>query len=355
MPNLPFGIQYSIEESKEELCQIILKRIQMLERSCEKVDYMIDWLAEYEYVYERNVFKIENFLKELVNAMEELNMVKNISLENIFRYIYFFESLNLVLYHNNDIMTEELTPFFSAFIELEKVVPEVLKGEYYFQVALYQFNRKLKSYEYFMQAKKYTITNRYHKMWVERACANHYIRQEKISNEECKILIDSLEYILKHTEEISNRTLGVYLTVYVSILISSRIYDGVEKIIVYITEATPSVGHSVRDINWYYLNKYYFEIIEYIIYKMKNYPLALRWIENLISSINIQKKDKKYFLCKIVLLKYKIRVQHQMDDGAMSDSVNELKVLLYTAEAVVGKNNSDILSARKWLKSIKIE
>lgn len=352
---LPFGIEYNIEESKEELCQNILKRFQKLESSFEKVDYMIDCLAEYEYVYERNVFQIEKFLKELVKAMEELNLVKNTTLENVFRYIYFFESLNLVLYHNNDIMKEELAHLFSAFVELEEFVPESIKGEYYFQVALYQFNRKLQSHEYFMQAKKHTIFNRYHKMWVERACVNHYIQQEKISTEDCEILTDSLVYILKHKEEISRWTLGVYLTVYVSILVSRGISDGVEEIIMYITEKTPSVGHSVRDVNWYCLNKYYFEIIHYIIYEMKNYSLALAWIEKLISSISIQKKGKKYFLCKIVLLKYKICVLHQSDEGSISDSLNELKALLYTAEAVVGKNNPDILSVRKWIKSIKTE
>lgn len=352
---LPFGIEYNIKESKEELCQTILKRFQKLESSFEKVDYMMDCLAEYEYVYERNVFRIENFLKELVRAMEELNLVKNTTLENVFRYIYFFESLNLVLYHNNDIMREELAPLFSAFIGLERFVPELVKGEYYFQVALYQFNRKLQSHEYFMQAKKHRIFNRYHKMWAERACVNYYVQQEKISTEDCEILIDSLEYILEHAEEISRWTLGVYLTVYVSILVSRGISDGMEEIIMYITEKTPSVGKSVKDLNWYCLNKYYFEIIHYIICEMKNYSLALEWIEKMIYSISIQKKDKKYFLCKIVLLKYKICVLYQIDEGTICDSLDELKALLYTAEAVVGKNNPDILSVRKWIKSIKTE
>lgn len=352
---LPFGIEYNIEESKEELCQTIVTRFQKLDSSFEKVDYMIDCLAEYEYVYERNAFRIENFLKELVKAMEELNLVKNTTLENVFRYIYFFESLNLVLYHNNNIMREELASLFSAFIELEEFVPESIKGEYYFQVALYQFNRKLQSHEYFMQAKKHRIFNRYHKMWVERACANHYIQQEKISTEDCEILIDSLEYILNHAEEISSWTLGVYLTVYVGILVSNGISDGMEEIIMYIAEKTNSVGNSVKDLNWYCLNKYYFEIIHYIICEMKNYSLALEWIEKLIYSISIQKKDKKYFLCKIVLLKYKICVLYQIDEETICDSLNELKALLYTAEAVVGKNNPDILSVRKWIKSIKTE
>lgn len=76
----------------------------MLDNSREKVDYMIECLAEYEYVYERNIPRIEIFLKELIEAMKEQNLVKNKTLENIFRYIYFFESLNLVLYHNRSIM-----------------------------------------------------------------------------------------------------------------------------------------------------------------------------------------------------------------------------------------------------------
>lgn len=232
-------------------------------------------------------------------------------------------------------------------------MPESIKGEYYFQVALYQFNRKMDSHKYFMKAKRCTLNNHYHKMWVERACVNYFICQEKISPEECESFIDSLEYILNHENEISKWNQGVYLMVYASILISNKVYDGIAEIIEYITENTPSVGQSIRDVDWYCLNYYYFKVLGYIVYEMKNYSVALKWVDALICCSGFRKKDKKYFICKIVLLKYKIYIQQQINDEKINDSVNELKSLLYTAESVIGKENPDILATRKWLKVIK--
>lgn len=350
--SLPFGIQYRIEYGKEQLCESIFERLRILDSSCEKTDYMIDCLAEYEYVYGSTVLQTEAFLKELIKTMEDLNLVKDTTLENIYRYIYFFESLNLVTYHHNDILRKELEPFFAAFIGFQESVPEQIRGEYYFQAGLYLFNRKLPSYHYFLLARKHKINNRYHKMWAERACANHFIRQEKISSEEFEILVDSLEYILEHAKEISRWNLGVYLSVYTSILIKGGKDDRVPEIIMYITECTPSAGCSLKDLDWYCLCNYYFEIVDYIIYKMKDYRIALKWIGSLIRTSGIRKKDKQYYLCRIVLLQYKILIQYQLDDAALSDTLNELMALLYTAEAVLGKNAPDILRAREWIKHI---
>lgn len=350
--DLPFGIQFSIDERKKELCQSIFRRFQEMDNSCEKADYMIDCLAEYEYVNQENVSRTEDFLNALIQVMKAMDLVERTSLENLYRYINFFESLNLVIYHHKDILIKELEPFFTAFIGpgLKEIVPEPVRGEYYFQAGLYLFNRKRDSHEYFMQAKQYTIHNRYHKMWLERACANHFIMQEEISPKEFEIFVDSLEYIIEHADEITKWTLGVYLIVYTSILIAVGRNEGIPEMIAYITQCTPSVGCTVRDLDRFYLNNYYFNIVDYIINKMNDYTLALLWVNRVLSSAKFGSKDRKYFLCKIALLRYKIHVQRQLNDETLNDTVNELKALLYTAEAVLGKNAPEILSTRQWLK-----
>lgn len=348
---LPFGIKYSIEYSRKELCEDIVERCKKLKNSCKKIDYMIDCLAEYEYVYPRNVLQLETFLKELINAMKELNIIENVTLENIIRYIYFFESLNLVLYHNKDMMKKELNPFFENFVGLEKFVPESIKGEYYYQVAFYQFNRDIESYKNFILAKKYSINNCYHKMWTERACANYCIQQRELQYEEEEILYSSLEYILNHGAELSEWNFIGYLRVYVGLRIVNRMYNGIEELIEYITKKDFLMGCSVRDVDGYCLNKYSLKIIEYAIYEMKNYTLALKWINHGICGSQI--KDKEYFRLKIVVLKYKIFVQNYVEDEMVPDSINELKSILYTAEVVLGKNDPDILLTRKWLQTLK--